>query len=57
MLMFTAMEECVSLVNNNGGFTVVGWYKRIVINNKSLIATCNISKAGSSGGNPNFDST
>ena len=57
MLMFTAMEECVSLVNNNGGFTVVGWYKRGVINDKSLISSCNISNSGSSGVNPNFNST
>ena len=55
--MFTAMEECVDLINNNRGFTVVGWYKRGVINDKSLIAACNIDSAGSSGGNPNFNST
>ena len=45
MLMFTAMEECVDLINNNGGIAVVGWYKRGVINDKSLIAAHNISNS------------
>ena len=57
MLMITAMEECDDFININGGFTVVGWYKRFVINNKSLISARNINSDGSSGGNTNFNST
>ena len=55
--MFTAMEDCVGLINNNGGFTVIGWYNRGVINDKSLISAHNINFDGSSGGNTNFNMT
>ena len=41
--MFEAMERCIQLINSNGGFTVVGWYKRGVINDKSLITARNLS--------------
>ena len=37
--MYESMERCIELINNNGGFTVVGWYKRGVINDKSMITT------------------
>ena len=50
MLMFTAMKECVDLIHNNGGFTAVGWYKRGVINENSIIAARKINCAGSKGG-------
>jgi len=36
--MNSALEECVELINENGGFSVVGWYKRGIINDQSLIA-------------------
>ena len=32
-----AIRHVVDLVNNNGGWTVVGWYKCGVINDKSLL--------------------
>ena len=32
------MENCIALINDNGGFTVTGWYKRGSINDKGLIA-------------------
>ena len=32
-----SIEECSDLINNNGGFTVVVWYSRGEINDKSLI--------------------
>lgn len=41
--MYESMERCIDLINSNGGFTVVGWYKRGVINDKSLIATNSIA--------------
>eukprot|EP00957_Ditylum_brightwellii_P066345 5036071-Ditylum_brightwellii.AAC.1 len=35
--MFEAMERCITLIIENGGFNTAGWYKRGVISNKSLI--------------------
>eukprot|EP00957_Ditylum_brightwellii_P097277 7408547-Ditylum_brightwellii.AAC.1 len=40
--MNSALEECVELINENDGFTVVGWYKRGIINDQNLIAARNI---------------
>ena len=37
--LLQCIESCITLDNNNGGFTVVGWYKRGIINDKSLVAT------------------
>jgi hypothetical protein len=37
MNMQIAVEECVETINNNGGFTVIGWYKRGIINDQSLL--------------------
>ena len=37
MNMLTNLENCFQFINDNGGFTVLGWYKRGVINDKSLI--------------------
>jgi len=31
-------------VNSNGGWTVVGWYKRGVVNDKTLTETCPVTK-------------
>ena len=31
-----AIRNVVELVNNNGGWTVVGWYKRGKINDQSM---------------------
>lgn len=36
--MYESIENCIQLINNNGGFTVTGWYKRGSINDKGLIA-------------------
>ena len=57
MLMFTAMEDCIDLINNNVGLPVVGWYKRGLINGKSLIYARNINFSVSTGGNINLNST
>ena len=37
--IYESMERCIQLVNDNGGFTIVGWYKRGVINDRSMITT------------------
>ena len=34
----TALENSIQFINDAGGFTVVGWYKRGVINDKSINA-------------------
>ena len=31
-------DTCINLINDHDGFTIVGWYKRGVINAKSLMA-------------------
>jgi hypothetical protein len=41
MNLFDALENCIQLINNNGGFTVIGWYKKGLINDKGLIAPRN----------------
>ena len=48
--MFTALGECVALINDNCGFTCVGCYNRGVINDKSIIAAQNINGGNSRGG-------
>ena len=37
--MYKSMGKFVELINSNDGFTVVGWYKRGVINDRSMIST------------------
>jgi len=54
MNMFNAVEECVDLINNNGGFTVlVGWYKKGLINDKSLMTTQALNNNTTNSGNYN----
>eukprot|EP00957_Ditylum_brightwellii_P119200 9093446-Ditylum_brightwellii.AAC.1 len=36
--MDDAMYNCINLIDDNGGFTIVGWYKRGIISNQSLLA-------------------
>ena len=43
------LEVFNKLINDNGGFTVVGWYKIGVSNNTSLIASRKVSNGN--GGN------
>ena len=46
VLLLDAITECVDYVNSNGGFTVVGWYKRGLINDKSFL-TARVGTTGS----------
>jgi hypothetical protein len=34
--MMTNIDTCIEYINDNGGFTVVGWYKRGKINDQSM---------------------
>ena len=36
MHLYNAIENCVNLINENGAFTIIGWYKRGSINDKGL---------------------
>jgi hypothetical protein len=38
------IDNAIDLINNNGGFTIVGWHKRGIINDRSVIMTMVISK-------------
>ena len=55
MDMNNATNNCVCLINNNGGFTVVGWYKRVIINDRSLIASINGNNTGNRHNNTEED--
>ena len=33
----TSIDACVEVINENGGFTVIGWYKKGMINDKTLL--------------------
>ena len=39
--LIDCMNACVNFINNHGGFTVIGWYKRGLIDDKSLITLNN----------------
>ena len=41
-----SIENCVDLINDHGGFTVVMWYYRGKINDKSLIYMATQSEEG-----------
>ena len=53
--MSTAIENCVCLTNNSGGFTVVGWYKRGIINDRNLIVARNGNNNGNNHNNTEED--
>eukprot|EP00957_Ditylum_brightwellii_P090895 6921151-Ditylum_brightwellii.AAC.1 len=53
MNMQIALKECVETIDSNGGFTVVGWYKREIINDQSLLTTRKIVNNNSNNNNSN----
>eukprot|EP00957_Ditylum_brightwellii_P142149 10830088-Ditylum_brightwellii.AAC.1 len=36
--MQLVLDSCIELINDNGGFTIVGWHKKGIINDQSLLA-------------------
>eukprot|EP00957_Ditylum_brightwellii_P121807 9288914-Ditylum_brightwellii.AAC.1 len=48
------INQVVQFINENGGWTVVGWYKQCVINNHALVGN-NGSATGNSNNNSNGD--
>ena len=50
-----AIENCVDFINDNGGFTVIMWYSRGEINDKSFIRMATQSDEGQvDAGNINY---
>ena len=41
--MLDCIEKCIDIINEDNGFNVVGCYKRVIINDKSLIGNANIN--------------
>ena len=41
--MLDFIEKCIYIINEDNGFNVVGCYKRVIINDKSLIGNANIN--------------
>ena len=39
--LIDCMNNCVNYINSHGGFTIIGWYKRGLIDDKSLITLNN----------------
>ena len=39
--LIDCMNNCINYINNHGGFTIIGWYKRGLIEDKSLITLNN----------------
>ena len=37
-------HECINIINANGGFTLIGWYKKGIINDKTLVKTNSIQQ-------------
>ena len=40
------IEEIIMYVNNHGGWTVIGWYSRGIINDRTLTGVINNSSSG-----------
>ena len=53
MNMQIALDSCIEFISNNGGFSVVGWYKRGIINDQSLLAARKIVNNNSNGNSSN----
>jgi hypothetical protein len=47
------IENVIDLINNNGGFTIVGWYKRGIINDRSVLTAINNNENGYKQNNTN----
>ena len=42
-VLLDCITHVLDVINNNGGFTVIGWYRRGIINDRSLIESNNAS--------------
>ena len=48
---FSAIGVYINFINSNGGFTVIVWCKRGIINDQSIIAARKINSVGNINGN------
>ena len=55
MNMLTALEKIIQIINDNGGFAVVGSYNIGVINDKSLIAYWKINNGNDRNAAANYN--
>ena len=51
--MFEDIDAFINFINSHGGFKVIGWYKRGIINDQSPIVTSKINYRGNINGNAN----
>ena len=49
--MFNNIDACIYFINSHGGFAVIVWYKRGIINDQSLIASRKINSGRNINGN------
>ena len=56
MHLYNAIENCVDLINENGGFTILGWYKRGSMNDKGLTNSGNENTNSNTNHNNNNES-
>ena len=47
------IDSSINHINDNGGFTVIGWYKRGIINDKSIVTGTNHTGSNQGGNNSN----
>ena len=54
--LLDSIDEVVSYINSNGGFTVVGWYRRGIINDRTLVdRNANANNGRNNNANTNDD--
>ena len=51
--MFNTIDVCINSIDSHGGFTVIRWYKRGIINDQSIIADSKINSGCNINGNSN----
>ena len=49
--MFNTIDVCINLIHSHGDLAVIGWYKRGIINDQSLITARKINYGGNINGN------
>jgi hypothetical protein len=56
MNLYIKIENCINLINQNGGFTIISWYKRGSINDRGLTNGNNNSSNANHNNNNNENS-
>ena len=51
MTLFESIDDCIELINSEGGFCIVGWYKRGQITDKSMITAVALNTSS----NPSYN--